>query len=398
MSTRPPIPHQLGAGLLLACAIVILTSYLPPFSLGHNDFRPYWAASYLLRQGQPFTDPQYMNQVQWLLTDAPTPTGAMMTWNPPWLLVILTPLTFFDFQHAVWLWLLTSLILLALVLLWITQTYIQDNQISPSTPKILLVAFLLFPPLWMTLSVGQISTLILVGLAGYLRFYHQKPFVAGLCLALTLIKPHLVLLVMPIIFLHSVWRRQWLLLAGFATFFLATLLFTFLLRPTFLTEYMALMSQRQNMLLALRTPTLANLIFQLTAYRLTSFIGLIFLPWMLGYWWFIGRHTHPQWLHTVSAFIALSIVLMPYGFSFDFLVLFIPIMAVIVGLPFNQLAHPVQFGLVVAYIAFNLLFFYQRSFPRGQFTLAWYPLLIFVLFTWATWSSKNKHSLHTNKV
>jgi hypothetical protein len=389
MNTLSPTIRWLGGGIFLAVAIVIVTSFLPPFSLGHNDLRPYWGASYLLRHGQPFTDPQQMNQIQWLLTDAPAPTGAMMTWNPPWLLVVLIPLTFFDFQHAVWLWLITSLILFGLVITWTSHAYLPE-KIPTRASQVLLFALLLFPPFWNTLALGQISTLVLLGLAGYLRFYEQKPLLAGIFLALTIIKPHLVLLVLPLIFLHSLWRRQWPLLAGFAGFILITTLLTFALRPTFLAEYIALMSQRQSLLLALQTPTLANLIFHLSGYRLSAFIGLLALPFMIGYWWYIGRHTPSKWLHTATIFILLSVTLMPYGFAFDFVVLFIPIIAVIMWLlQANPLSKPMQIGLIVAYIALNILFFHQRSTPIGQFTLGWYPLAIGLLFAWATWSKQS---------
>jgi len=93
-----------------------LSNYL---SIGTGDFRPYWSASYLLRQGQDFSDPVLMDEIERSLTGWDK-SFTMMAWFAPIGMVILLPFTLLPFEKAAFLWLLLNILVLCITafLLW----------------------------------------------------------------------------------------------------------------------------------------------------------------------------------------------------------------------------------------------------------------------------------------
>jgi hypothetical protein len=67
-------------------------------------------------------------------------------------------------------------------------------------------------PAWIMLANAQLDGLVVLGLGLAWRLHRERPLLAGLALGLTLVKPHLVL-VLPLALLL---RRRWAVLAGWA--------------------------------------------------------------------------------------------------------------------------------------------------------------------------------------
>ena len=380
-----PSLTRLLTPLLIILGLILVTAVLPPPTFGENDLRAYWGASYLLRHGQSFTDYEVMQQLQRQQTNWPDQNGAMMTWNPPWLLVLFLPLSFFSYDHAVWLWFFSSMGLFFLASVWICKLHWPTN-IPQRALASMIVVMLAFAPLWVNIAIGQISVLIFFGLAGYLYFQEKAPFLAGILLVFTTIKPHILFLFLPLALLQALWRRQWRLWAGFITFLLVSLIITFALRPPFIAEYLHNLTQNQAMLLTRPTPSLTNLVAVLTGQNWVRFVGLALLPIIIGYWWRNGRYpTTTQWLQTTAVLTLLSAVTLPYGYSFDFIALFMPITLTAIWLTTPITPPRSTYAILFAFITLNLLFMQQHTTPLGQFYLGWYPLGLAILFAWATW-------------
>ena len=72
-----------------------------------------------------------------------------------------------------------------------------------------------FPPTLNALGEGQISGLILLGLVGFLYFQRNgHEFLAGACAALTLVKPHLLLLFWCALLMRSLYRKRFTTMVG----------------------------------------------------------------------------------------------------------------------------------------------------------------------------------------
>ncbi len=182
--------------LLLGIVLVVALLDGLPANTGKVDFRAYWSASHLLAHGRNSSDSEALLEVM------TTKTGwdgdyAMKTWNPPWVLVWLLPYGRLDFERAANLWLGTNLLFLfaAAVVSWRFYAGEARRVWLP-----ILVA-VLFPSSLVALIYGQMNLLVLFGLVMFFHFRAAgKAWAAGLMLAFTLAKPHLVYLALVIVF------------------------------------------------------------------------------------------------------------------------------------------------------------------------------------------------------
>jgi hypothetical protein len=188
--------------LALLILIIVVKLPAPVKGLGIADFRAYWSGSYLLSQGEDFSDPEKIYQVETELTGW-TGDIVLYTWNPPWLLALLLPYIQFEFSQAAWLWLLTNItmVVTATFLVWHTLREPGQNKVLALAAPFVAFAF---APTLVALAMGQVNTLVLMGLAGFIYFYrNERQFSAGVLLSLVMVKPHLVYLTLPIIFLKA---------------------------------------------------------------------------------------------------------------------------------------------------------------------------------------------------
>lgn len=411
---------------LFALALFLLFAFAPqpfPGQLTKVDFQVYWGASYLLGQSENFANPELLYQLQHELTgwDEDTPQ-LRMTWNPPWLLALLLPLTWLSFDRASWVWFVTNLALIfaSSTLLW---NYYATRVNTLRHVWLGWLAAFLFIPTLTTLFIGQISLLVLIGLVGFLWFWKRgmggktavSPFLAGLSLSLTTVKPHLVYLVLPLLFLEIGWgawqaragqkKRGWLpnpalwwALAGFGLPILVGLAITFALRPTFLTEYAGTVAWGN---LGFRTvPTLGFILYRLTGWPGVRWMGLLILPLVLVGWWLnrrralaqtnganAGRRAIPMdiWLPIA---LLLSVITAPFGWSFDQVVLLLPVQQMGVWLVEGRLRRGDAVFVCLAYLAMNGLALAQRFSGARDDAFFWLPIALLFLYLYAAWRSQ----------
>ena len=150
-----------------------------------KDFLEYWAAGRLNLRGENPYDPVRLLAEQ--RTADPDRAEAVMMWNPPPTLAAYAPLGWFAPRLAALLWIGLQLfaVMLACDLLW--------RMYAPGRPRWLAqLVGLSFVGTWWVVAYGQNTGLILLGLAAFLHYTRKgKPFAAGVCVALTALKPHL---------------------------------------------------------------------------------------------------------------------------------------------------------------------------------------------------------------
>lgn len=160
-------------------------------SFGTNDFIEYWSAFQLfIAQSNPY-DPAALFQIQQTL--GWSDTTPLMMWNPPWLLLLLSPILSLSFHYASLIWLILSVGLA----IWIV--YFALDLLSPDrvTGRWMLWGCLVaatFFPMWSSLRVGQLGVLLAWGFCGALwAIERKKPLMVGFCLSLWTLKIHLFL-------------------------------------------------------------------------------------------------------------------------------------------------------------------------------------------------------------
>jgi hypothetical protein len=161
--------YRVALWILLIISAFILARLSPvlirPDYLPSDDFIRFWASGKLNLHGENPYDPQSIAQLQieeGSLASGLTTNSIML--NPPWAISLVMPFSLFNYPVSRIIWLIFSimLILLSAHLLWrIYSTYPKQRWLA------LLVAFI-FAPTISVLEKGQITTLLLLGITGFL--------------------------------------------------------------------------------------------------------------------------------------------------------------------------------------------------------------------------------------
>ena len=201
----------LAAFALLALRTVRWSSTFTYGSVGSTDWLCYWGGGQLLLQGEsPYDHPKLRAleaTVGWTLE------RAQPMWNPPHLLILIYPFLPLSFFASTVAWLATTLLLLALAVVWIWRQV--AGPAATERVGLAFVATALFAPVFFLVVFGQVTPIVLIGLVGFWRFAsRRRDFVAGMFLALTTIKPHIVYLVW-IAVAYWVWKeKRWRVVTG----------------------------------------------------------------------------------------------------------------------------------------------------------------------------------------
>jgi len=354
--------------LLISAIIVIIWHASLPASLGAVDFRPYWSAAYLLARGKDFSDLQQIDAIERALTGWQE-NYAMQAWFFPTGHLFLLPLTFLPFQQAVKMWLLIhiSILFISSLLLWRNE---DKYRWLP-----LLITFS-FSMTLVSLLFGQVNCLVLLGLSLFLYLEEQqKPFLAGFSLILTTVKPHLVLITLPVILLDGVQKREWRRLRGFFLALLLSFLLLFYLYPDWLRSLCHLAFSGFNSLRL--TPTLAGLLIALGETRLSRWIWLVGLVSFLALKIILKQIT----LRTIVDVTLLGgMVLSPLGWSYDQIMLLIPTFRLIEWGVMKELPPHYTKWMILSLFAINLLTYLQRVFTHNEVWFFWLPLALAVLY------------------
>lgn len=373
---------------ILVVGVAFLSAMPQPFPthLAKVDFQAYWGASYLLAHSENFSDPERLLEVQQQLEawDEETP---QMTWNPPWLLVLLLPLTLLTFNRASWIWFLINIALVFTSTLSLWSLYVSQPETRRRIGWGLLMSFAFLPTVT-TFLVGQVSSLVLFGLVAFLHFEHQRrPFYAGIALALTTIKPHLVYITLPLILLEMLRRRQWRTVTGFFMPLVLGVAITFLFRPTFLAEYFSTMSS--GSLLYRTVPTLSFFLSRITGWIGIRLMGIVVLPIVLLYWRQRWRHNSPNLPDLMAVTLFLSVITAPFGWSFDVIVLLVPLLQMLVWIVEGKVPRDRSLAILLLFVATNCVTLYQRSLQLRDDYFFWFPIALACLYVWA-WLSLPK--------
>ena len=292
----------LGVGALL----------LTGSNAGSRDFVDYWASA---RQLILRSNPYDANDILKLERSAGSPPGipAMVTRSPPFALPLLFPFGFLGEKSAAGLWslLLLGSLVASMRIVWIMHSR-PDNYLH----------FLgyIFAATLSCLTAGQMSLIVLLGLALFLRFNRTSPLIAGASLWLCALKPHLFLPFGVVLLLWVITSKRYRIAVGAVGMFLLSLAAAYALDPSGWQHYRQMMTQQQ--IASLPIPCLS--IFLRQTIRPES-AWLQYLPAFLGCTWavvYFYKHRHVwDWLEHGSLLMLVSVIVAPYSWFYDQVVL-----------------------------------------------------------------------------
>lgn len=237
--------HDLSSGNMITGLFIFGTLALesqPTIPWGGTDFIQYYATARLLEQGQNPYDLALSSEIQ---THLGRDSG-LPTYGPPWCLLPAYLLGYLPFRQAVTVNLGINVTLLLICTLGWT------NLLFPGKKWLLLLITVAVPiwlPIWLVFGLGQNSLWPLAGFTGWLcvtvhtsgesRTNTRNQLLAGACLILLVVKPHLGLLLGLFAAAFMLQQRQWWSILGFVlTLVLATLV-TLLIRPSVWSDYLS---------------------------------------------------------------------------------------------------------------------------------------------------------------
>jgi hypothetical protein len=326
-----PKIYRIGSWVLLLAAIFILLKLAPaltrPDVLPSDDFTHTWASEKLLINGE---NPYDAMRIEQLKSTSGVPTSTLntpsITLNPPWLITLMLPFGLLDYPASRLLWLISStiIILVSAVLLW----GIYSNH--PKQRWMALLAAFIFAPTISVLEKGQVTTLLLIGIVGFLYFTVKNPndWLAGVFLAIASVKPQVILLFWVVLVFWVIRRRRWItLISAFISVFVLMSI-SFLINPHILSQYLGMLEAYP--LSDWANPTIGSYIrfFWLGVDRYwPQFLpALIAVLWFMYYWY---RHQATwDWIYAMPVILLVSMLSSPYSWTYDLVILIPCIIAV----------------------------------------------------------------------
>ncbi|MCX7682786.1 MAG: DUF2029 domain-containing protein [Anaerolineae bacterium] len=366
--------------LILVTLLLLLPSPLPP-EVGVLDFRPYWSASFLLAQGRDFGDVSQLDHIERTLTGWTAPY-TMYAWLGPTGNLILLPYTLFPFTRAAYYWLLTNIaiVFISVLLIW--------RDTASGARWIPLVAAFGFSMSLLSLIVGQINTLVLLGLATFLAASRAGHcWVAGAGLALTTVKPHLVILTLPLLVLDLVRRKQWRTLAGLVTALGGCAIILFCLYPAWPVSFLKVVISGINTWR--KTPTIPGLLVVAGEYVWGKWLWVAALLLAVLLWWKRGSKWELRTMIDVS--ILVGLIVSPLGWSYDQMMLLFPLLRVLAWITQGALTRKDAIAVVSVLVVANALSFYERILTPSEVWFFWVPPVVAAVYLFA-WSRRGRIS------
>lgn len=292
---------------------------------GSYDFVEYWSAFRLLLSGDNPYNAQSLLAIQ--VEYFPTRQVPLFMWNPPWLLPLLAPVLMLPFQIASQAWLILNLAFTSVsgILIWRAVSRIR---VSPALAALSTLTFIY--PLFMTCRLGQVSALLLFGVA--LLFYalsRNSRVLVGVALALLSIKPHLFLLLFVLVFwwiCKDIKDRGLHVLAVSSILLLLLLISASAFSPNVISFWL---NSLQTPPVGVPTPyewkvpTLVGLLKNLLSINTVQDAQLVMflVPGVsaVALWAYLTRNRNVSVIEIFPGILCLSLFLSPFGWSFDHL-------------------------------------------------------------------------------
>ena len=333
--------------------------------LGRLDLFPYWASAHLLIEG---ANPYDYDAIVALMAEVvPDREAIEPAWNPPWLAVVLIPLAALPYDAAVRMWVVFNLLAVSGVT-WVVWRWASNSRRLP--PIWLPLVGLGFYAALVLIAIGQMTLIILLGLIICLAALRAgRDFWAGAALVLTLGKPQLVYLAVPVILIWAATQRRWRVWLGLIGAWLLTLGIATLLSPNWLNDYLTATGGHD--FFTKLSATISGVVKAYTgsdALRFSGVLTLLLIPWLLR---LIARR---DLLTGVNVAVLISLPLAPYGWTFDQVVLLPAIVQLTAWLAALDRPHRRAYGL--ALIAIYGLAFGLKLAGWGDFLFVWVPIAL----------------------
>lgn len=309
---KKPVRIFLAALIALAGAGAVLAVYVSNISdknAAESDFISYWSAGHLLVRGQ---NPYDFEAVRALETGSGRDTNepVLLMRNPPVAFFMTVPFGWVGPKTGViiWLFILIGALSLASFLIW---------RLNGRPDSLFNFFGFGFAPALACLMAGQCGILLLLGVACFLLFHRDRPFLAGFALLLCALKPHFFA---PFGIALLIWcftaKKGIRILAGFCAGIGATCAIAYALDPAAWSQY-SQMVQTGGALNEVVPKLSAELRLWIDPHAIWIQFAAEGAACVWAGWYFWTRRLHWDWMDHGLVLLLVGAVCTPYGFLPD---------------------------------------------------------------------------------
>ena len=393
------LSYLLLAAILVAALILLYLgtlgsdtqSFYQYGEFGTKDLLLNWACVQLFLEGKnPYDATLLLPLIElWGFAENRPPAA----WLPPWAVVLLSSVYFFDFPVVVALWVICNLGIVCIVTLLLANVY-ADREIRF---VYLEIAALVFYPLWELLHWGHIGILLSLGFAGTIWALKKGySFAAGLFMVLLTVKFHVVYLLLTAFFLWIIKAKQWKALVGFAGGSAFLFLTAFFRSPSiFEWWFLSFFDKSGDYWMGTLVSWIRVLLIHLQGYPpkwpmilipLSSIAVLLYVAYhRRGF-----RHIEKM-IHVVAC---VSVLTTPYAWLHDYVVLLVTQIALVCQTCNIESTKRIRTEIITSIILINLItFVLGETYLNAFHHYFWFPGVL--LFLWCRGQSLLKRTANS---
>lgn len=348
----------------------------PARSYRAGDFFGFWGASRAIIEGASPYDPLWFS-------DLARRTGASLSFErsvyPPWTAIALLPFALLPFPLAASTWLATQLVAVGVTVVLLAR------RIGAAERPVFVAVAAGSQSLWLLIAGGNVSGLLFGAVGGtFIAAAAGRPFVAGAFFGLLAVKPHPFLFVGAAAMLAATVVERRRFVAGALATAGPLIAVSLAFRPAWLAEWLGAASGLQasngsNATLWTVGRILGTTTGPTTGLEAATIAAAAAVIGAIAAWALWARAVRPSLPLAIAAAAPISLAVAPHGWSYDQLVLLVPLAAIFAAVGTRpepqRRRRVVSLTVLAAAVPWSL---YALAFRRGGEELSVLtPLLLF---------------------
>jgi hypothetical protein len=314
--------------------------------------------------------------------------------NPPWAVTFVMPFALLSYSISRLAWLLFSIgtILISTRLFW------RFYNGPPRKQWLVWLVIILFAPSILLLQVGQITSLILLGITLFFYFTitHKNDLAAGAALTLVAIKPQVVFIFLLALLFWVIEQRRWRILIGSIVSVLLLTLVSMIFNQQIIFQYLGML--RVSYIPDLATPTIGSYL-RFFWFGIDKF-WLQFLPTVFGGIWFIyywsKKHSSWNWLDELPLLLLISLLTSSYSWTYDLVILLPAVLQVTIWI-LSDWKHWRTLFLAIIFTTINMLYLVLHK-NLTDFWFGWMTPILLIMYLAFRWQHMKKINFSTTQL